>query len=302
MFNEAILGQGGVFPRVARGRTFVIVGDFSGQHRGQHFDTYSFLALDLDCNSHWLNGQKEFRGRVLPSRRRMSFKSMNDAKRRSALVPFLRMASDIEGCLIQFAISKIGGSLFRGAHDAERASALLNLWKPPVQERLLRIIHLSAFVVSGLSAPDQDLLWIIDEDEIAANVPQLTQLTDVFARIFSNYASHGLRHLRCGTTRSDDGSLALEDLAAVADLSAGALSEVCTSFVNESRFPVPNLITPFHNGLSWKSRLIASWMATENMPLRRYTCIIELKRSSSGVRVTELKWHAVPGHVIVPTT
>jgi hypothetical protein len=149
-----------------------------------------------------------------------------------------------------------------------------------------------------LSVPNQDLLWIVDQDEIAANVAQLTQLTKVFARILSNYSTHNLRHIRCGTTLSDDGNLALEDLAAIPDLTAGALSEICTNFIDESAFPVPGIISPLNPRLSWKSRLISSWMAHEDMPLRRYTCVLELRQRSPKTRITMLKWQAFPSQII----
>jgi hypothetical protein len=104
----------------------------------------------------------------------------------------------------------------------------LKRWKPNVQERLLRVLHLSAFLLSGLSVPGQDVLWIIDEDDIAANVTKLTDLTELFARALSSYSSHTLGHIRCGTTATaDDGGLALEDLTAIADLTTGALGELC---------------------------------------------------------------------------
>jgi hypothetical protein len=299
IFDKRILNRSYVFPLLPRGRTLVVIGDFGGHHRGQHFDTYSFLVLDLDRNREWLSAQRHFRQNVFTCKRRMSFKGMNDMQRRNALIPFLRMAFGIEGCLILFAISKIGGSLFRG-DSSEETNALLSLWKPAVRERLLRIVHLSAFALSGLSVPNQDLLWIIDEDDIAANVAQLTQLTEIFGRIFSNYADHGLRHIRCGTTKSDDGSLVLEDLGAIPDLSAGALSEICTGFINQSRFPIRGLVTPNPTGLTWKSRLINSWMAYDEVPLRRLTSIIELEPSSSRTKFTTLNWHAIPGQVIVP--
>ena len=123
----------------------------------------------------------------------MSFKALNDGMRRRALVPFMRAAAGIEGCLVQFAISKAGGSLFTEAAEDELGRALLKRWKPNVQERLLRVLHLSAFLLSGLSVADQDVLWIIDEDDIAANVTMLTDLTALFARVLSSYSPHTLR-------------------------------------------------------------------------------------------------------------
>ena len=100
------------FPFLTRGRALLLVADFGGHHQKQHFDTYTFLILDLTRNQEWLAWQHHFRHAILQNRRRISFKALNGMRRR-ALIPFMRAAADIEGCLAQFAISKAGGSLFR---------------------------------------------------------------------------------------------------------------------------------------------------------------------------------------------
>jgi hypothetical protein len=221
--------------------------------------------------------------------------------RRRALVPFMRAAAVIEGCLAQFAISKVGGSLFTAASNDERGTELLKRWKPNVQERLLRVLHLSAFLLSGLSAPGQDVLWIVDEDDIAANVTMLTDLTELFARVMSSYSSHPLGHLRCGTTATvEDGTLALEDLAAIADLTTGALGELCTGFITDDVFPRKGLITPLPSNLSWKTKLIGSWMAAPGFSIRRHTTILELRPGSTRARISTLGWKIYEGSLIMP--
>lgn len=166
--NADLLANRSEFPFLTRGRTLLLVADFGGHHEKQHFDTYTFLILDLAKNQDWLAQQRQFRDAILPNRRRMSFKALNDGMRRQALVPFMQAAAGIEGYLAQFAISKAGGSFFTGPAEDEVGAELLKRWKPNVQERLLRVLHLSAFLLSGLSSPGQDVLWIIDEDDIAA--------------------------------------------------------------------------------------------------------------------------------------
>jgi hypothetical protein len=140
------------FPFLRRGRALLLVADFGGHHQKQHFDTYTFLILDLAKNQEWLAWQSTFRHAIFPNGRRMSFKALNDGMRRRALVPFMRAAAGIEGCLVQFAISKAGGSLFTEPSEDELGGELLKRWKPNVQERLLRVLHLSAFLLSGLFA------------------------------------------------------------------------------------------------------------------------------------------------------
>jgi hypothetical protein len=141
---------------------------------------------------------------------------------------------------------------------------------------------------------------VIDEDEVAANVDQLTQLTNVFARISSNSLAHGLGHLRCGTTHLDDGSLALEDLVAICDLAAGAFCEVTTSM--KGLFPKYKVIAALPSGLSWKSQVISSWLAADNNSLHRLSCVIQLDTTSSGVNTSIIQWHAVPGQVLRPSS
>ena len=300
-FDRRVHTNSFTFPTVdPRGQTLMMVADFGGQHRGQHFDTYAFLIFDLDRNERWLEGQRFFRQTIMPSGRRMAFKAMNDKYRRQALVPFLKLADDLEGWLVLFAVSKVGGSLFGGAEESPETEYLLKNWKPSVRERLLRVMHFSAFLLSGLSSPGQDVLWFIDKDEVAANVQQLTQLTEVLARVSSNSIAHDLRHLRCGTTHSDDGSRSLEDLVAICDLGAGAFCEVATAMTSQERFPRRNVMTALPTGLSWKSRVLASWLAADNRSLQRLSCLVELSASSSRMRATMMRWHAIPGQVSLP--
>src|ERR1019366_7638550 len=54
----------------------LMVADFGGQHKGEHYDTYAFLVLDLERNCNWLERQQLFRRTVMPNARRMSFKAM----------------------------------------------------------------------------------------------------------------------------------------------------------------------------------------------------------------------------------
>ena len=300
MFDRSIQTNTVTFPRVfPRGQTLMMIADFGGQHKGQHFDTYAFLVCDLERNARWMEDQRFFRQTIMPNRRRMAFKAMNDKYRRQALVPFLELANQIEGWLVLFAVSKLGGSLFGEPEKSANSEHLLKNWRAKVRERLLRIMHFSAFSLSGLSSPDQDVLWIIDEDEVAANVQQLTQLTQVFERVVSNSISHDLRHLRCGTTHSDDGSLSLEDLAAICDLGAGAFCEVATAMITQGATPARDVLTSLPTDLSWKSRVLASWLAADSRTLQRVTCLIELSDSSARMRATMMRWHAVPGQIML---
>src|SRR5262249_4897081 len=130
-----------------RGNTLMMISDFGGQHRGQYYETYAFLIFDLERNTSWLSRQQGFRRSPL-NRRRMSFKNMNDSLRRRSLIPFLQLAGSLDGWLVIFVVSRRGGSLFQRSTEEERAA--LDVWKPAVQEQLLRVLHFSGFLLSGL--------------------------------------------------------------------------------------------------------------------------------------------------------
>src|SRR3546814_17335765 len=126
----------------------------------------------------------------------MAFKALNDAIRRRALIPFLTLAEELNGVLVTFAVDKKQRpKMADGGATRDELSAL---WKPAVVDRLMWVIYLGAFLVSGLSAAGQDAMFIIDEDEVASNVPLLTKLTALFGGAISNKEGPSMGHLRCG--------------------------------------------------------------------------------------------------------
>lgn len=290
----------GAFPNVKRGNTILIAADFSGSHRGQLFDTYSFIIFDIDRNLSWRAGQREFRAEVLRSSRRMAFKSLNDKQRRDALVPFLDLADAIEGWLVTFAISKVGGSLFAADTEGADSTEELKLWKPHVAEQLMRVVHLSTFLLSGLSIENQNIFWITDEDAIAANTTQLTQVARLVGRVASQTMGHNFGHLRCGTTQSDDGTLWLEDIASICDLASGSIGEILTAMKGSHASLQAHVASPVPKNLSWKARAIMAWQAHERSRLKRMTCLLDLSTTSSKMKVGTVKWHRVPGLILTP--
>lgn len=165
----------------------------------------------------------------------------------------------------------------------------LAAWKPSVREHLLRVLHLGALAVAQVSKPGQDLTFITDQDEIASNDAQLTAMTSVFSTVWSNLTEHSLGHLRCGTTRSDDGSLALEDMCAIADLAAGAACELLSVMARQQLFPVRGLITPLKPAMfSAKTMAISSWLSDRTRPLKKIIIILDGEGTAGAGRATHM--------------
>ena len=153
-------------------------------------------------------------------------------------------------------------------------------WKRPALENACRVIHILSLFMAGLCQPRQNLLWFTDEDAIAANPQRLYQLTDLFAWISSGYLSFDMGHLRCGTTASDDGSKRIEDLAAIPDLIAGAVSEQLEVTDREMPDMVGNVFWLHAPLVRAKTNFISRWLIKTEAPLKRLVFYISSSESA----------------------
>jgi len=219
----------------------------------------------------------------------MSYKALNDIHRQRALRPFLAAADSIPGICASLAVAKNIETLFvpdNASVNAELAACLS--WNRHLFERALRIVHFVSFFVAGLSLPNQDVLWLSDEDEIAANANRLTLLTKLWANVISNYAVHSLRHLRCGTTKSVGGSCEAEDLAAIPDLAAGAIVDLLTPIAGQLRTGV---IVPGRLDTKSKANNIGQWLLNDEHPLKKIILVIDKKPGSESLTVGRVQFH-----------
>ena len=292
-FDNKLNASSQCFPNLQpRGKTLTIVSDYGGQHKSSKFETFSFLVFDLEQNKSWLSGQRHFRSHILKQNRRFSYKNLNDNMRRRALLPFLNLADQLNGWLVTLCIQKNMNHIFLDYENELEVRGSLGLWKSRPAEKLMRILHFSGFLVSGLATPKQDVLWICDEDDIAANVHQLTQLTKLFGNVVSNSIEFDLGHLRCGTTKSDDGTLTLEDLASICDLSAGAFADVVSKMKENNLMPRKKIFTHIPTNTGWKTGIIYTWLANPKTNLMRVTCIID-EGEKGAVRSTIINPQAI---------
>src|SRR5664279_1057869 len=66
-----------------------VASDYSGAQRGSRFMMIGVLIGDAGHSAEWELRRRKIRKQHLPDSRRMSFKGLNDSKRRAALIPFL---------------------------------------------------------------------------------------------------------------------------------------------------------------------------------------------------------------------
>jgi hypothetical protein len=281
-------------PDLRRGKLLLVASDYSGQHDLAEYQVLSFLFADWQQCGDWERMRQELRRQYLSDGRRMSFKALRDKKKRATLRVFLSAANNIAGLSFSVLVHKAITSLFRetGLIDlSEPGHEEFSHWKGTSFEKMLRVVHLVGFFMAGLSREGQDVLWITDEDEIAANDDRLRELTKLCGNVSSHYIAHNMGHFRCGTTKSDDGSRQLEDLASIPDLIAGALSEVVVAMNQQGMMPSNSLFVFRPENIKAKTSEIMNWFSTNLAPLKRLVYMIEPVENSSGLSIKRLRFH-----------
>lgn len=271
IFHRLDLARPGGFPDLRIEPDLVVASDYSGDHAGAPYNTLSFLITNPAALVHWERARSRVRSAFLRDGRRVAFKNLGDRQRAQALPHLLRIADQLPGVLLTVAISKAAGSMFEPV--PKPLPALAARWSKHVLEHVLRCTHFISFLLAGLSRPGQNVLWVTDEDAIAANESHLRDLTTVLAYVASSYLPHTLNHLRCTTTGiADDGTRAIEDFAALPDLAAGGLAEYL-------RARMDGLASP----PSAKMTTLMQWFCPRRTPLYRVFATID---GSAGRPVT----------------
>lgn len=283
----------GGFPALRSTDTLFVLSDCAGEHGRATHRVLTVLIFDPFSLGAWDQAWQPTRHRWLHDGRRMAFKRLEDQRRAKALPGFLTASEQIEGLLFSLAISRRVTSLLSdtGGSEAAREFPALEAWKTKPLNKLLLAIHVVSLLIAGLAGAGQDVFWYTDEDEIAPNEPRLYDACEFFARISSHYLGHNMRHFRFGTAKSDDGSLRLEDLLALPDLAAGAISEILQGYRKANLAIPPSLVLPLPESVTGKSRLLASWLADSASRLKKLIYAFEPGETGKGLLVRRLHLH-----------
>lgn len=246
---------------------------------------YAFLVTDPESVARWAALWAPVRRRYLSDGRRMSYERLSDRHRLAALDGYLRAADALQGFLITILIDK-RLQLFTESPPPDEFQG----WKREPFRRLLAASHLASILLAGLSAPGQDVLWISDEDDFAANDARLWELCDLFGRVSGHYLQHNLGHFRFATSKSDDGSKQIEDLLALPDLAAGWLVDLLSAYPRDSSSLSEHVVLPPPSTLRGKSGRLMAWSADTGGKLRHVAVTVESNEPQSRFRVRRLRF------------
>ncbi|MGD0785913.1 MAG: hypothetical protein ABR969_08875 [Sedimentisphaerales bacterium] len=271
------------FPDFHDSNTLLIGSDYSGESSKSPYSVYSFLLTTLESWTVFESKRLEVRKFCFSDTRRMSFKGLGDVQRQKALKPLLEAANSLKGLSFTMAVNKKCVSFFPENGPMDLANPdfyMFKKWKKRVLEKAFLITHCISFLVAGLSREGQDILWFTDEGDITANDEYVCDLTSLFAWISSLYLQHDLGHCRVGTSRCDSGENQIEDLLAIPDLVAGAISEQ----LSLESIKLSNKPTFFfkRSDFTDKTKNISWWLLDAKKHLKKFVCFVDPSVDGKG--------------------
>ncbi|KAA5541919.1 hypothetical protein FYK55_17130 [Roseiconus nitratireducens] len=265
------------FPDLRRDSDLVLAADYSGDHQSSGYQLLTFLLADRPgVLSEWESERISIRNKYLDDGRRHAFKSLNDAQRQKALVPFLKASSRINGVLLCVAIDKEMAASNLGYSVGDPSA-----FKPRVLAKLTQVALFGSLLVSGLATTGQNLMWLTDEDEIVSNEQSQIEAGNVIGCLLDRMCPFGMPKIQLGIAGKFDDGRRAEDLCAIPDLVGGAVAECLTSI---DKLGIPrstNIVTPTLKRQKMKTNIIHSWFSTLDGPLSGMLCLV--RPHESGV-------------------
>lgn len=150
---------------------------------------------------------------------------------------------------------------------------------------MLRVVRTVAFLIAGLSTPNQDVRWITDQDDIAPSEEGFADMSNVFQATVNSYLSHPIGGLSCSTTAGSP--LEVEDFVAIPDLTAGALVELFAAYAKRGVSMSEHLVLPRPDDLPGKTHDILNWLAAD-LSLRRLVYAVDPGPQDGTIEITDV--------------
>src|ERR1700749_1763439 len=263
---------------------FVIVSDYSGQHKQSTHEAYSFLVTTSNAIAEWLEPRHAFREKWLPDGRRLSFKELREPVRRRALIPFLQTASLLRGNLFTILVNRRVDSFMSGG-----PAAIMDVFsdcfsksdRPGTVEKMFRTASFVALLQCCLKREDQRGLWISDHDEVL----ETFERREGFGRrwrclTFALSRWERPADVMFGTTETPPVPEWAEDAAAIPDIAAGAYSKLSGTLPTFKGRETWTHVASTRDVKDQRALAVGNWMALSNGPLR--SILLRLEHDEQG--------------------
>jgi hypothetical protein len=215
-------------------QTIGIFSDYGGESSGNYY-TYSFLLCAWGSLSRFKREMKRVRTKFAMGSKEIEFKDFRMAMIKNALPAYLDVLDGyVPGLLFTLIVDKRIVSVF-GPQDKSTKTALARMLAeigfgeptPTVAEKVLRVVHTSAFLTALLGHEAQKIFWMSDHDAICANAEMHNRLLALFHNVLGLYTTCKFG-LIGGARPFDERSTDYLDLLSAADIAAGSVGEYFT--------------------------------------------------------------------------
>lgn len=245
--------------------------DFSGDHKASPYHTVAFVLMDEAALPKWKERLVQVRNRGL-GRRRMSFKRLNDGVRWQLLPSYLGTFQGLAGYCIVVAFNKRLVPLVEDVASHTGVLAALAAWPTATRMRALHIAVVGALAVASVCAAGSDLVLVLDEDAVAANKKRLDEFVTLLRRSVADLAARQYGTITYRTTAIPDQNLFVEDICAIPDLAAGAVTDLlrhCSAPRWSEDLSVAS------DQLNERSRVLLDWFLGEAPGLTRLAAVVD---------------------------
>jgi hypothetical protein len=258
-----------------------IFSDYGGESSG-NYNTYSALVCGFGYTGLFHQKMKTVREKHALGQKEIAFKDFRYGPLRRALPDYLEALDSLPGFLCTLAVDKRVTTLFGPQEKSarERLSVTLEAeglgeWKPDVAEKLLRIVHFTAFLTALLAHDGQKLFWMTDNDAVCETQNTHKQVLTLFQRVLSIYCRPSTSFpLIGGAVPFDPRSVEMLDLLSVADVAAGSI-EPC--------IPKHGFTTEGDPQIKRGADDVLRWLAHDGIGLKKANFFIRCGRASGTI-------------------
>ena len=217
-------------------QTVALFTDFGGEHKEALYRTYSTLVFGWNMSDLFVERMKRIRSNHKLDDKEIAFKDFSMGQVNRAISDYLNALDFLPGFLFSLAIDKRIESVF-GPNGKNTQKWIVEVLqsegfggrKPHVNEKMLRVVHIVAFLAGLFARDGQKVFWMTDNDAISETEEMHKQTLSLFQRVLALYTRDNVNFpVLGGALPFPDKDMGTRDILSAADVVAGSLSQYLT--------------------------------------------------------------------------
>lgn len=263
--------------------TIAIYSDYGGESAQSSYLTYSFLVCGWNHAYAFPEFMDEIRKKHGLGEKEISFKDLKYGPINRSLDEYLTALHNwVPGILVTLVVEKKIKSVFgEKVPDyvfREISESGFGEWKPHIIEKLMRVVHSTAYLVALLSKDGQKIYWNTDHDAIVTNSVKQNNFIDLFYSVLTLYTNKKFSNIGYSLPFKNR-SLRQIDFLSCADLAAGAVEHYFTKSKLQKNPEIKNGVEK-----------ILSWLGHDGVSLKKLTVLVA-KDSDGNIKIGEVEFN-----------